>query len=166
MEPTIRRGSTIGLDTVYFTKNEPKRWDVVVFGSPTLEGLYENLGQKKIEASKTELIANAAVDISQEENVVVRPHIFYIKRIVGLPGESLRFTQRDILCNGKPVVVPRDIHRCYRHFEGYERYRYGADEFLVPDDNLFLLSDNLSGGKDSREIGTVPISLLMGLVIL
>lgn len=165
MEPTLKKGSTIVVDAAHYFVNEPIRWDLAVFFAPELESLYQDLGQKRIEATKCGLIANAAVDIFEREGFLARPHIAYVKRIVGLPGERIAFTKSAILCDGEPLEPPRDLQKVYRSFPEFESYKFGATEHEVPKDSVFVLSDNLKKGKDSREVGPVKVGNLSARVV-
>jgi len=166
MEPTITKGSTIAVDTSYYYNNQPERWDVVVFTAPEIEQMQFDLGQKKIDNCPSKAIVNAAADIYTEQQILLRPHVFYVKRIMGLPGERIRFTESHILCDGKELHIPRDIQRCYSAFKSYENYQFGAIEYLVPENCVYVLSDNLAKGKDSRHIGAISLHNMTGRVIL
>jgi len=117
-----------------------------------------DLGRKPVAAGESGAIVNAAPDIYKEEDVLLRPHIFYVKRIVGLPGESIHYTDSQILCNGKDLHIPRDIRECYTTFENYTGYEFGAEEYLVPDEHIYVISDNLGSGRDSRHLGALPLA--------
>lgn len=165
MEPTILKGSIITADTSHYYNYPPERWDIVIFAAPEIERLYYDLGSKKLGTRVSGAIVDAAVDIFEKDKVLLRPHIFYVKRIVGLPGERLRLTNTNIICNGKELEIPRDLRNLYGTFSGREDYQFGGNDYLVPDDCVYVMSDNLAKGKDSREIGGVPIGTLIARVI-
>src|SRR4051812_18516143 len=94
MAPTVRKGQHIVADTEYYVHNAPRRWDVVLFWAPQLEKMGPELGKKRVDVrdGNALAIANAAVDILENpadpaNPMVLRPHLFFMKRIVGLPGE-------------------------------------------------------------------------------
>lgn len=168
MEPTIRRGSEIVVDTRAYDSKKPQRWDVVVFFAPELENLREQLGTVRLPAQKCGAIANAACDIFEKDQWLVRPHIMYVKRLLGLPGERLQFRDGEVLRNGKPLRIPADMRKLYGRFETptFTSARHGAKEVEIPKDHVFVLSDNHARGKDSREIGAVPAAHIVGRVVL
>lgn len=71
-----------------------------------------------------------------------------IKRVIGLPGESIEITNGQVIANGIPL---------------YEEYTNGLPRDLesvtVPDDSYFLVGDNRIPGKsrDSRDPAVGPI---------
>jgi signal peptidase I len=170
MEPTLKKGSRIVIDLAHYLTEKPQRWDLVVLGAPELESLGEKLGQVRIPATKCGAIANAACDIFEEQRgdpvpFLPRPHIFYVKRIVGLPGERIAFTESAILRNGKPLEVPPALRKVYRGFSNHTKFKFGAKEHAVPRDSIFVLSDNHEKGKDSREIGHVKMDYIFARVV-
>jgi signal peptidase I len=82
-----------------------------------------------------------------------------IKRVIGLPGESVEVRNCAVLIDGRvlnepyldpAVVTPTDC---------------GGDYVLdgvVPDDHVFVLGDNRGGSQDSRVIGPISEDDLVG----
>jgi signal peptidase I len=139
---------------------------VAVFTSPEVEQMQFGLGRRKLENEGGGGIINAAAEIFEEKQVLLRPHVFYVKRIVGLAGERIRFSESNIFIDDKELHVPRDISPCYGGFAGYKSYKFGGEEYTIPEYTVFLLSDNLAKGKDSRQIGGVSIHNMVGRAVL
>jgi len=83
----------------------------------------------------------------------------FIKRIVGLPGETVEIRNGTIYVNDKPVVDQKLSPQYY-----YNRGDYGdlGKKIHVPNDQFFVLGDNSASSQDSRYWGFVPRSNLLG----
>ena len=112
----------------------------------------------------------------------------YIKRLIGLPGDTVQFIDGELYLNGnqilKTIKSKDDILYCgkskikvttfteklpggkiytasYRNDYSYE----SSDKFVVPKDHFFFLGDNRDCSKDSRflsEVGYVHKNNLVG----
>lgn len=90
-------------------------------------------------------------------NSVERPDDeMLIKRVVGLPGDTLEFRSSELYINGQLVPEPY-IKECLS--------RCSDRTWEVPEDSYFVMGDNRDGSRDSRVFGTVPISNVVGRVI-
>lgn len=82
----------------------------------------------------------------------------YIKRIVALPGETIRLEEEGLLINSNPLEQP------YLNEEttfGGSFLEIG-EEAIVPQDNYFVLGDNRNHSSDSRDWGFVPKDNIIG----
>ncbi len=112
----------------------------------------------------------------------------YIKRLIGLPGDTIQFINGDLYLNGNQILKTLkskdDFVYCgnskikvttfseklpggkvyiasYRKEFSYEN----SDKFLVPENHFFFLGDNRDCSKDSRflsEVGYVHKNNLVG----
>lgn len=76
--------------------------------------------------------------------VVFQPNdknILYIKRIIGLPGETLEIKKNNIYIDGK--IIPSD-------FTKEEMIEYDNQTFIIPEGCYFLMGDNRNHSYDSR----------------
>lgn len=83
----------------------------------------------------------------------------FIKRIVGLPGETIHLTSEGLKVNGAVVTAPsKELNDCFSSFRHHPDHKCGFGEFKIAADSVFLLGDNPSiYVADSREFGPVPI---------
>lgn len=95
-------------------------------------------------------------DPERGEIVVFRyprnPREYFIKRIIGLPGELVEISGGRVRINGQVLDEP---YLEFRETVGEHRVRLGADEY-------FLMGDNRPASLDSRIFGPVPRDLLVG----
>jgi signal peptidase I len=76
----------------------------------------------------------------------------YIKRVIGLPGDTIRITGGVVYVNGTPLTE--------NYIEAPPNYSYGP--FVVPPDNYFVLGDNRTNSNDSHTGWTVPAQSIIG----
>lgn len=81
----------------------------------------------------------------------------YIKRIIGLPGDTVAVQDGCVIVNGKKLVenyVPPE----YRDYRDYPTR-------VVPGDEYFVLGDHRTSSNDSRAWGFVPRSYIYGKAV-
>lgn len=179
MSPTLAKGSLITVNTLFDARKAPNRWDVVVMGTPQVEGLGQSLGQAQFSVDKVsrakaesglpqlkrlEAVVNAAASSFEKGSAPARPHMFFVNRVVGLPGERIQFSGSKIMVNGKPLRVPTKLAKGYASLGKTERLAFGSKEYKVPANSVFVLNDNPDGTTDSRHIGAISLDFMVGRV--
>jgi len=100
------------------------------------------------------------------------PNRDFIKRVIGLPGETVELREKKVYINGTPLVEP------YAHYlqpvagesEQHEitsfdvRERYGP--VTVPANQYFVMGDNRDNSQDSRYWGFLPRDNVKGKALL
>lgn len=131
MEATLQNEDNILVEKVSYRFGKPSRFDIVVFYH-----FFDERNQNK-----------------KDEDA----YDFYVKRIIGLPGETVQIVGQTILINGEPLE------------ENYGKdpitYEGVAEEPIVlGDDEYFVLGDNREVSQDSRyeEVGNIKEDLIIG----
>lgn len=89
--------------------------------------------------------------------------IDYIKRIIGLPGDTVGLRNNTLYVNGQPVKEPY-LTPGITIFGG--SYLAEGEEIIVPVGLYFVAGDNRSHSSDSREFGPIPKEDIIGQAIL
>lgn len=91
----------------------------------------------------------------------------YVKRVIGIPGDSIEFQGDSLFLNGEEVVEEYlDNGFDYNYASFSLETLFGVEE--VPADQYFVLGDNrtVGGSLDSREFGFVDSESVLGKVSL
>ena len=89
-----------------------------------------------------------------------------IKRVIGLPGETVESRDGQVLINGQVLDEPyleRDVQTrgpmCQvETLPGCQ----GPEKVVVPADAYFVMGDNRANSRDSRFVGAIPDDLIIG----
>jgi signal peptidase I len=102
------------------------------------------------------------------------PDVYYVKRIIGLPGDQIRMSHGVVFVNGQAMdLVPlpgKEQEEGFAYFteNGHHIVRYqnkdqaDYDTIQVPESHYFALGDNRDQSADSRVWGFVPENNLVG----
>ncbi len=85
-----------------------------------------------------------------------------IKRIVGLPGETVEIKDGMVYVNSKPLV--REGQGMQMKYENAGNYARPGQRLQLPPDSYFILGDNTINSFDSRHFGFVPGVKIVGKV--
>jgi signal peptidase I len=93
------------------------------------------------------------------------PQEYFIKRIIGLPGEKIRIKDEGIYIYNEAHPEGAVLDEPYLA-EGVKTYGLNDDQIKLSPDEYYVLGDNRSSSKDSRSFGPVNRSFVTGRVIL
>ncbi|MDJ0924688.1 MAG: signal peptidase I [Acidimicrobiia bacterium] len=138
MEETLQVGDRVIVNKLAYRIGDPGRGDVVVFEPESFEA----------ESLATKISRNLL------ESVGLRtPESDLIKRVVGLPGETIQISDNRVLINDLPLDEP--------YLPPQVRMRdYGPE--VIPDDSYFVMGDNRGSSRDSRVFGAIERSRIVG----
>lgn len=145
----------------------PAAGDIVVFTFPRAEARQHLSKQRR---SKRNCIDESSLTIEKD----------FIKRIVGVAGDTISVKDNRLIVNGKPVKRthiktsktghPRNAYQSQeREAHGGETYtiQYNGSqpkfrEITVKEGNVFVMGDNRDNSSDSRCWGQVPVDNIKG----
>jgi signal peptidase I len=143
MLPTLRVGDRILVNKLSYRFHDPGRGDIVVFkqGDDGHPGFLHRLwnvvseGLGRPPAGSRDLV----------------------KRVIGLPGETIEVRQQAIYINGSPLDEPWVARGT---FEGTTH-----GPVKIPPGMYFVMGDNRSQSQDSRFFGPIPKNEIVGRAI-
>tara|TARA_R110000823_G_scaffold130015_15_gene258049 strand:+ start:43223 stop:44071 length:849 start_codon:yes stop_codon:yes gene_type:complete len=131
------------------------------------------------------VVRTKVVDLNEPERgdviVFFPPHMndtYFIKRVVGLPGDTITYRDKRLFVNGELVArevapAPADVPERYRfsretlgeasHMMQVDSQVPGQDfSVVVRPDHYFMMGDNRDNSSDSRIWGQVPERDIVG----
>ncbi|MCE9608663.1 MAG: signal peptidase I [Chthoniobacter sp.] len=181
-EPIVRgyvdTGDHVFVDKMSYHFRTPRRGEVFVFNTqklPTIERRRERDGlhdRNNVADFDLPDMAFYADRMGWTINMDL-PSQFYIKRLVGVPGDELQINSPQLVVNGSPAQG-RCFERVMAQQDGYRGYAQGFSSFLmpvlrspndtykVPERHYWAMGDNSYHSSDSRDWGPVPERNLMG----
>lgn len=139
MKPTLLNGDRLILNRLAYID----RFDVVVFPAPDEE-------------------------VSDEDELDSKQHEEYVKRIIGLPGDEIRYKQDSLYINGEMVhekyLEPiKEMNNSIQVTPDFSLEDIpNSESRVVPEDMYLVLGDNRIISKDSRSFGFVPMDEIEG----
>ena len=76
------------------------------------------------------------------------PHVMYMKRIIGLPGETIAFVNGRVLINGEVLDEPYEKYNCDWNLPPV---KLATDEYYVVGDNRTMPAKYHTKGVASRD---------------
>jgi len=86
-----------------------------------------------------------------------QPTAIFIFRAIGLPGENVTLSDTAVLINGKEVSPPNGLQ--------YFPMASGINQTNLNSTQFFLLGDNTTNARDSRYLGPIEQTNIIGKVI-
>jgi signal peptidase I len=145
MVPTLEVGDRVFVSKFMFDGGDIARGDVIVFENPNAAELPDRSG-----ISSALHWLGEGIGLAQPENED------FIKRVIGLPGETIEIRHDVVSINGKPLDEPYLTQAARDSTGDYPLH-------TVPNDALFVMGDNRANSADSRYgLGFVPLDKVIG----
>jgi len=90
----------------------------------------------------------------------------FIKRVIGLPGDTVQVINKKVYINGFPLEDPHAHYATNEILPGnvYQRDNFGP--LLIPEDSYFVMGDNRDKSLDSRFWGIVNREAIKGKAVI
>lgn len=136
----------------------------VIVDGPSMESTLHNKDNILVEKVTRYFGAIDRFDIIvfyPNDQVKKRNGEYYVKRVIGLPGETVQIDGQTILINGEPLEESYGSSEMLTEGIAEQPIVLGKEEY-------FVLGDNRAVSKDSRssDVGPVPLSRIGGKLLL
>lgn len=141
MLETIHVNDRVMVNKLAYRIGEPERGDVVVFRDP---------GEPELEESIPEAVIRSVLEAV---GIRTRGRDDLIKRIIGLPGDTITVAANQVLVNDVAISEP---------YLDEDVTMPDAGPFEVGEDEVFVMGDNREFSFDSRRFGNIQLEDLVG----
>lgn len=157
MEPTLYDEQRLWINRWGRTTGQmPERGNIVIIEAPTQTVIdRENVDQ-----------SNPIAKYKKEPQGLINKFFYnvlevgktsYIKRVIALPGEHVQIKDGLVYINGKR------LQEDYLQEGVVTDIQNGIyDDFIVPENTVFVMGDNRQHSKDSRILGCIPLEKIEG----
>jgi len=92
--------------------------------------------------------------------------ISYVKRVIGVPGDSINIKDKHVYINGKQLNEPYIKHIDSNTIPPQISERDNLEPVVVPPNGYFIMGDNRDNSMDSRFWGTIDRNMIKGKLCL
>jgi signal peptidase I len=148
MEPQLHVGDRVIVSKLAYELHDPRRGDIIVFPSPADHRVDHSILPVRVVRGIFE-----GVGLTKPTKEIL------IKRVVGLPGETVEGRDGHVYINGRLLIEP------------YLPPGRTTDAFgptTIPPGDLWVMGDNRGNSHDSRfpDVGPIPESSVIGRAIM
>lgn len=146
MEPQLHIGDRVIVSKLSYDLHDPHRGDIIVFPSPEDHSVDDSAWPIRVVKGVFE-----GVGLAKPEKEIL------IKRVIGLPGEVVQAHDGHVFINGNRLIEP------------YLPKNVVTEPFgptTVPAGDVWVMGDNRGNSRDSRFIGAIKESDVIGRAIL
>ncbi len=144
MEQTLKPGDRVLVNKLAYRFGDIHEGDVIVFKNPD-EGAIPHRGA----------IGGFFHWLGEGLGFAQPPNEDLIKRVIGLPGDTVQIRDHTVFVNDKPLSEPYLTPAAKASMSPY-------GPVTVPTGELFVLGDNRGDSADSRIIGFIPEKNVVG----
>jgi signal peptidase I len=144
MVPTLKVGDRVLVNKLVYDFGEIQRGDVIVFENPHLQEPDRN-------------VFEAVWDwLTEGLGFSADPQKDFIKRAIGLPGETIEVKNGRVFIDGQRIPEPYLTPRTRRD-------RSNFPPTVIKPEHVFVMGDNRPNSQDSRSsLGQIPLDKVVG----
>ncbi len=146
MFPQLEVGDRVIVSKLAYDLHDPNRGDIVVFDCPPAGGCVTGNAQGPLLGRWLEGLLEA-VGLRQPSTEE------YIKRVVGLPGETVEGREGEVYVDGQRLVEP---------YLPASAVTSDFEPATLDEDELWVMGDNRSNSSDSRIFGPIDVDTVVG----
>lgn len=150
MYPTFSKGSG----------KDPKELSKQVVATPGMmrypNGIFifgKNMFGHQIERGDIVVVQNKRIEELNEK--ITGQKTGWVKRVVGLPNETIELKNGIVYINDEPLLEP---YTAKPHSTFGEGFLSECSKIVIPGNSIFVMGDNRKGSGDSREVGFIKLS--------
>jgi len=156
MVPQLQINDRVLVSRLAYRLRVPNRGDIIVFppGHGTEAGPQSEPGE-----DDTSFFLRPLRDLGRWVGLVDPPQSDQdlIKRVIGLPGETVEGREGGVFVNGRRLLEP---------YLPPGVFTSDFDPVYVPEGGLWVMGDNRGGSSDSRSFGVIPERVVLGRALL
>jgi signal peptidase I len=166
MVPTLLIKDRLVVEKISNYTGKPTRGEVLVF-YPRSGGEMERPVAGSTNSFQVHKFVTATMEPGSEEDETFTSEaltwlgftkkVAFIKRVIGLPGETIEVKQGTVFIDGKPLDETAYIK---------ERPYYDMAPLKLNDDEIFMMGDNRNNSMDSHVWGPLPVKNIIGHAVL
>jgi signal peptidase I len=142
MQNTLNPGDRVLVNKVVYHLHQPRRGDIIVFSDPN-----------PAPTGHRNPVQSFWHWLTEGFGVSTNPEKDFIKRVIGLPGETIEGKDGTVYIDGRPLTEPYTRVKDVRPF----------GPVRIPADSMFVMGDNRTDSKDSRYgLGFIPYRKVIG----
>lgn len=151
MQQTLQDGQSVYISRLPYLFGDPKYGDIIVFDS---ENTDRNFFLEIKESFQYNIVTYNLMNINH-------PQKYWIKRVVGLPGDTIEIREDGVYRNGELL---EESYAYYCEPMAYSEQWIG-ESWVVGEHQLFVLGDNRNHSTDSRTVGLISQDAVLGKVV-
>lgn len=158
-------------------------WQPVIVEGHSMDPTLAN--KERLVIIKTASIKRQDIVVAEEYNTETQTTKNIVKRVIGMPGDTITFKNDVLTVNGKELKEPYlanyqkqlsvdHLQQTYQYNHFFQSLAKNATAFTmssdgqanftvkIPEGQYFLMGDNRLVSQDSRQVGTFPKSDIVG----